>query len=164
MLDFSPWHQPFLGDAIMYKRILVAVDGSHTSERALHEALDLAKSLGAKVRIVHAVDEVSLNWDEEFPVPGEIWQVVSKAGRAVLEKAAAVASGAGVEMDTKLIEIDTLGLRIPQAIADEANAWPADLIVIGTHGRHGISHVFMGSVAEGVVRVATKPVLLIRGK
>lgn len=49
-------------------------------------------------------------------------------------------------------------------IAADAEAWPADLIVICTHGRRGLSHLFLGSVAEGVVRVATKPVLLIRGK
>jgi nucleotide-binding universal stress UspA family protein len=148
----------------MYKRIMVAVDGSDTSELALHEALDLAKNLGARLRIVHAVDEVNLNWDEEYPVPGEVWQAMEKTGRAVLDKAATIASSAGIEADTKLIEIDTLGRRIPEAIADDADAWPADLIVIGTHGRRGISQVFMGSVAEGVVRVANKPVLLVRGK
>lgn len=48
-------------------------------------------------------------------------------------------------------------------IAAEADAWPADLIVIGTHGRRGLSHLLLGSIAEGVARVATKPVLLIRG-
>ena len=48
-------------------------------------------------------------------------------------------------------------------IEEEANRWPADLIVIGTHGRRGIRRVFLGSVAEGVARISSKPVLLIRG-
>ena len=48
-------------------------------------------------------------------------------------------------------------------IEEEANRWPADLIVIGTHGRRGIRRVFLGSVAEGLARISSKPVLLIRG-
>ncbi len=62
------------------------------------------------------------------------------------------------------LSIDTWGQRIPEMIAADAQAWPADLIVICTHGRSGLSHRFLGSVAEDVVRVATKPVLLIRGR
>ncbi|MDA8255246.1 MAG: universal stress protein [Betaproteobacteria bacterium] len=148
----------------MYKRIMVAVDGSHTSELALQEAVNLAKDLGAQVRIVHAVDEVTLNWDAEYANPAEICQAMAQTGRDILHKAGTFAKEAGVTADTKLIEIDTLGHRIPQAIADEAEIWPADLIVIGTHGRSGLSHVLLGSVAEGIVRVATKPVLLICGE
>jgi nucleotide-binding universal stress UspA family protein len=69
-----------------------------------------------------------------------------------------------VPVESQLIEIDTLGQRVPEMIAADAAGWPADLIVICTHGRRGLSHLLLGSVAEGVVRVATKPVLLIRGK
>ena len=67
-------------------------------------------------------------------------------------------------VETSLITIEDLDERIPEAIADDAEAWSADLIVIGTHGRRGLSRLFLGSIAEGVIRVATKPVLLIRGK
>ena len=49
-------------------------------------------------------------------------------------------------------------------LAAEAKAWPADLIVIGTHGRRGVDHLLMGSVAEGVVRISPVPVMLIRGR
>ncbi|MEO1766849.1 universal stress protein [Thiobacter aerophilum] len=146
----------------MYKRILVAIDGSDTSDRALEEAVRLAKETGAQLRIVHAVDEVILNWDAEYANPAEIWEAMAKTGRDLLDKATARAAAAGVQADSKLIELTTLGHRIPEAIVEEAQAWPADLIVLGTHGRRGLSHVFLGSVAEGVVRVATKPVLLIR--
>lgn len=145
----------------MYKKILVAVDGSPASEAALRTALDLAKPMGATLRIVHAVDEATLNWDAEFVNPSDIWNAMVQSGRRILEKAAAAAA-AEVPADTRLIEIDTTGRRIPEAIADEAAAWPADLIVVGTHGRRGFSHMFLGSVAEGIVRVSTKPALLIR--
>lgn len=150
----------------MYRRILVAVDGSHTSELALREAINLAKALEGQLRIVHAVDEISFNWDAEYADPAEIWKAMAETGRDILNRAAATVAEAeaGLKADTKLIEIDTLGRRIPEVIVEEAEAWPADLIVVGTHGRRGLSHVFLGSVAEGIVRVATQPVLLIRGK
>lgn len=147
----------------MYRNILVAVDGSHTSELALHEAIELAKELQGRLLAVHAVDIVTINWDGDFVDPATIWDAMTGSGEEVLRKAGAMARAAGVEAATKLIRIDSLRRRIPEAIAEEAQTWPADLIVLGTHGRRGVSHLFLGSVAEGVVRVATKPVLLIRG-
>ena len=148
----------------MFKRILVAVDGSDTAQQALQEAIKLAQELKAKLRIVHAVDIVNINLGTEFPNPIEVMDALTKGGQEILRKAQAVAQQAGIAAEMHLIEIDTLGHRIPEMIAADAEAWPADLIVICTHGRRGLNHLFLGSVAEGVVRVATKPVLLIRGK
>jgi len=147
----------------MYKSILVAIDGSQTSEAALNEAIQFARATGSRLRIVNVVDEVNLNWSE-FPNTAELWNVLVASGRALLGKAASTAAEAGVEADTRLIELDRLGDRIPDALAREADAWPADLIVVGTHGRRGLSHLLLGSVAEGIVRVASKPILLVRGK
>ena len=129
----------------------------------MQEAIKLAGEFQAQLRIVHVLDIVSLNVRLESPNPIEIWDVMIKGGQEILREAGAVANEAGVTVETGLIEIDTLGRRIPEMIAADADAWPADLIVIGTHGRRGLSHLLLGSVAEGVVRVATKPVLLIRG-
>ncbi len=148
----------------MFKRIMVAVDGSRTADQALQEAITLATELQAQLRIVHAVDIVNINLGAEFPNSSEISDAMTKNGREILRKAEAVARAAGISVETRLIEIDTMGHRIPEMIAADAEAWPADLIVICTHGRRGLSHLILGSVAEGVVRVATKPVLLIRGK
>ena len=148
----------------MFKRILVAVDGSPTSEAALREVVKLAATLGAQLRIVHVVDNVNINLGLEFPNPAEVWDAMTQAGQAILRKAATTAGAGGVTAETGLLEIDSLGQRIPETIAADADAWPADLIVIGTHGRRGLSHMLLGSIAEGVTRVATKPVLLIRGK
>jgi len=148
----------------MYRNILVAVDGSHTSEIALQEAVKLAKEFNGQLRIVHVIETVNFNLDGEFTDPNDLWDALRRSGEVILTKAQVAAREAGIDAETKLIEIDTLGRRIPEVIAEEAQTWPADVIVIGTHGRRGISHLFLGSVAEGVVRVATKPVLLIRGK
>jgi len=148
----------------MYKRILVAVDGSDTSQLALQEAINLTKESVGQLRIVHVVDEVTFDLYQEVVDPGEIQKAITKAGEAILSKAEIAVRAAGVKTETRLLEIEKLGRRVPDLIAQEADAWPADLIVIGTHGRHGFNHLLMGSVAEGVVRIATKPVLLIRGK
>ncbi|HLB16507.1 MAG TPA: universal stress protein [Burkholderiales bacterium] len=89
-----------------------------------------------------------------------------KAGMRILENASVRAVKAGIEPQTKLLEIRTLGAlvrRVADAIVEDAERWSADLIVIGTHGRRGLSKLFLGSVAEGVVRISSIPVLLIRG-
>ena len=56
-----------------------------------------------------------------------------------------------------------LGERIYEAIKEQSRHWPANLIVVGTEGRRGFQGLMIGSVAEGLVRISTKPVLLIRG-
>ena len=148
----------------MYKHIFVAVDGSHTSELALKEAINLAKALKGQLRLVHVVDELgSTLYNPEYSKSIEISESIINTGRDILEKAAATAAHSGIPTDTKLIEIKTIGHRISEVIAQEAEAWPADIIVLGTHGRRGLSRIFLGSVAEGIVRVSAKPVLLIRG-
>jgi nucleotide-binding universal stress UspA family protein len=148
----------------MFKRILVAVDGSHTADQALQEAIKLAREMQAKLRIVHAVDTVNINLDTEFPDPAAMSDAAIEFGQRTLRNAEAVAKKSGIATESHLIEIHTLGHRVAEVIASDADAWSADLIVLCTHGRKGLSRLLLGSVAEGVVRVATKPVLLIRGK
>ena len=87
----------------------------------------------------------------------EIWR---QAGRQVLERAGTVARQAGVDVETALLEQD--GQRVSRVIVDEATRWHADLVVVGTHGRHGIEHLLLGSVAEAVARTAPGSVLLVR--
>ncbi|MHB9021769.1 MAG: universal stress protein [Halothiobacillus sp.] len=147
----------------MYQNMLVAVDGSHTSEIALKEAIKLCKELQGRLRILHAV-EIQFNWEGAYTDPSALWDAMIRDGEDVLRKAGATAADAGVPAETKLIKIENIGRRIQDVVEEEAHTWPADLIVIGTHGRRGINRIFMGSVAEGVIRIATKPVLLIRGE
>lgn len=148
----------------MYQRILVTVDGSDTSDRALQEAINLAKDQQAMLRIVHAIDEVNINAGAEFVNPEEIENAWIKSGLEILDKAQSQAHAAGIRAETRLLEIDKLGVRIADAIIENAKTWPADLVVAGTHGRTGLSHLLMGSVAEGIVRICPVPILLIRGK
>jgi nucleotide-binding universal stress UspA family protein len=148
----------------MFKRIVVAVDASPTGDLALETAIRLAADHQSRLRIVHAVDTVSINLGVEFPVQPDVSESIVSSGQTLLEHAQKVATAAGVAAETALLRIDLLGKRLAEAIAEDAESWPADLIVVGTHGRRGLNRLFLGSVAEGIVRVAGKPVLLIRGK
>lgn len=147
----------------MYKRIIVAVDGSGVSKRALREAVKLAKETGSALRIVHVIDVVALNVETLHDL-ANYETSMRKSGNAILRQAMASAQKAGVEAKATLLEVRQVTDRIADAIAREAKAWRAELIVIGTHGRRGVSHLFLGSVAESVIRIAPAPVLLIRGK
>jgi nucleotide-binding universal stress UspA family protein len=148
----------------MYRRILVPVDGSNTSDTALREAIQSVCGRSAEFRIIHVIEDVVPIWDAEFLNINEIREALRQTAVRILAKAETVARDAGVKAETKLIESTPGGARIASIIAAEAKAWPADLIVIGTHGRRGMDHLMMGSVAENVVRVSPVPVLLIRGQ
>ena len=148
----------------MYKNIMVAVDGSDTSDKALQEAINLAKDQQATLRIVYAIDEVNINVGSEFPNPTDVEKAWIDSGREILGKAQNSASTMEIKAEAQLLEINKLGVGIADAIVQEAKTWPADLIVAGTHGRSGLSHLLLGSVAEGIVRISPVPILLIRGK
>jgi nucleotide-binding universal stress UspA family protein len=143
---------------------MVAVDGSKNSERAFQEALTLAKDSGGKVRIVHVVDLAGF-LDPEYIGPStEVWDALLKEGRDLLCKAQDVATTAGVMAEASLLENRSPGSRIAQLLVEEADAWMADLIVAGTHGRRGASRLLLGSVAEHVARLSNTPLLLVRDR
>jgi nucleotide-binding universal stress UspA family protein len=97
-----------------------------------------------------------------FPI-AEYQKALQEAGEKLLTTRATTAREAGVNADTKLITVGMLGERIYEAIEEQSKQWPANLVVVGTEGRRGFQRLIIGSVAEGLVRISTKPVLLIRG-
>jgi nucleotide-binding universal stress UspA family protein len=146
----------------MYSRILVAVDGSPTSDHALRHAIGLATGLSAALRVVHVVDMGVLPLGPELAIDiGAITKVRRAAGEQTLRKARETCRAGGIEAETRLLETGTPAQRISNAIANEAETWPADLVVAGTHGRTGIQRLLLGSVAEGIARVSPAPVLLV---
>jgi len=149
----------------MYKHILAPVDGSETSNLALIEAMRLAKDQQGALRLIHVVDETPPYLFSEVPFPiVEYGKDLRHASEKLLADCAARVRDSGVSFDTKRLSINSLTRRICDEINDEAKSWPADLIVIGTHGRRGFDRFWLGSVAESVIRTATKPVLIIRGR
>ena len=142
----------------MYKRILVPVDGSETSSKALVTALQMARETGGRVRLVHVLDELA--YLSGFEVSGDLVRIAREYAQKVLADALDVARSAGVPADTRLLE--AAGVRMGEAVAEEARAWEADLVAVGTHGRRGVSRVLLGSGAEQVLRLAPVPVLAVR--
>jgi nucleotide-binding universal stress UspA family protein len=149
----------------MYKRIVVAVDGSPTSELALDEALKLAREGQSQLLLLHVSEDVTLAWsggDWMVAMPPVVSpEMFEEMGQKILAHALEKVRRAGLEAEVRRVNDD--GRRIGNIIAQEAQAWQADLIVIGTHGRKGLDRFLLGSVAEGVMRAATVPVLLVRG-
>ena len=151
----------------MYQRILVPVDGSQTSNKALTTALQLAKDFTGQVRLIHVVDGFSgfsglSGYDMYGAYPGDLLELMRESGNKILADAMAMAHAAGVQTDTVLS--DKFGERLGESVVDAAKRWNADLIVIGTHGRHGIGRVLLGSGAEQIIRLAPVPVLVVRSQ
>ena len=142
----------------MYKRILVPVDGSDTSNKAIVAALQMARENGGRIRLVHVLDELAFL--SGYEVGADLLAVARDYALKVLDDALSMAKAAGVPADTKLVEAP--GVRVGEAVADEARNWEADLVVTGTHGRRGVSRVLLGSGAEQVLRLAPVPVLAVR--
>jgi nucleotide-binding universal stress UspA family protein len=145
----------------MYKQILCPVDGSLTSDCGMTEAIDLAKDQNAKLRFLHVIDTyfpiLDVNGDLNVVY---ITDILRNNGKKVLKKAEESAYKAGVMADSKMVEV--IGGRISKYVLSQAEEWPADLIVMGTHGLRGIERLVMGSDAETVVRTSPVPVLLVR--
>ena len=146
----------------MYQRILVPVDGSSTSNRGLDEAIRIARLTQGQLRLIHVIDELSfaLAMDAYSGYAGDWLGVLRENGGNILSTAKATARAAGVEAETVLY--DKFSSKVHECVGAEAARWPADLIVLGTHGRRGVGRLFMGSSAENIVRCATVPVLLVR--
>jgi nucleotide-binding universal stress UspA family protein len=149
----------------MYKRILVAIDDGETSKQALAAAAALAREQSATLHVVHVSDEMPLyvSMDTLPYPPAELMESLRKEGERILADAVASVRDAKIDADSKLLVIDHANRRISDTIEHEAQRWDADLIVIGTHGRRGVGRLLLGSVAENLIRISTKPVLLIRG-
>jgi nucleotide-binding universal stress UspA family protein len=150
------------GRSVMYQRILVPVDGSPTSVRGLDEAIRIARLTQGQLRLLHVIDELSfaLSMDAYAGYAGDWLDSLRAQGRTLLEGCKATAQAAGVEADMALR--DTFTGSVHEQVTVEADSWPADLIVLGTHGRRGVGRFVMGSSAENILRYASVPVLLVR--
>ena len=146
----------------MYTRIVAATDGSPASAHAIEHAIALARALSAKLRIVHAVDMGWLPAGAELAIDtGAAARTRSAVGENLLAAAAEAARAQGFAAEVRLVETVTPTQRVAEAIAEEAAAWPADLVVVGTHGGEGMHGLLGGSVAEGVASFSSVPVLLV---
>ena len=141
------------------KHILVPTDLSEDADYALVYAIELAQKLQARLILLHAVDTTPLEVAEiASQRPPSDWQEVETGIEQKLEASLKRLHDVGLQGETLIVH------GVPfQSIIDTAQDKGADLIVMGTHGRTGLPHALMGSVAEKVVRLAPCPVLVTRG-
>jgi nucleotide-binding universal stress UspA family protein len=135
--------------------ILVATDFGEPAEHALEYALMLAKAVGAKVTVFHAfyVPPITSGTALYVPMPIADWfRDAEKTLNAVVERA---------RKQWKAVEALIVDGEPRTAIVAAIDAQKADLLIIGTHGRRGLARVFLGSVAERLVRTASVPVLTV---
>jgi nucleotide-binding universal stress UspA family protein len=143
----------------MYARILAGVDGSEEGEHALRHAAGLAKALGAELRIVHVVDMGMLPLAPELALDvARLAQARRAEGERLLE---AARGQAGVPAQARLLETASPAQPVAAALVDEAASWRANLIVLGARGHGRLERLLLGSVADGVARRSTVPVLLV---
>jgi nucleotide-binding universal stress UspA family protein len=147
------------------QRILHPTDYSPASGAAFRKAVELAKALRGEVLLVHILSPVVVPvMSGEMYIPPATYDNLQRDARAValrhLDRLAARAKQAGVRVSKRLIE----GLPVAERIVRAARALRADVIVMGTHGRTGITRAVLGSVASRVVATASCPVLTVRGR
>jgi nucleotide-binding universal stress UspA family protein len=142
-----------------FKKILVPVDFSACSNEAIQTAVDLAGRYEATICLLHVHDlgAHALPVGYQLPNPGQIEHVMASHGEQLERTKKGLEAAGARNLTTQLLR----GVPASEIVAFAKDS-AADLIVMGTHGRTGLEHVIVGSVAERVVRRASCPVLVVR--
>lgn len=141
-----------------FQRILIAVDSSEYSMQAAKRGLELAHALNAKAALLFVVDTTKAMGNIDGGIlPQQALIILKKEAEQTLDELAMMYDGEG------LMKFMPEGHPF-EAILATARIWDADLLVMGTHGRTGLQHLLMGSVAEHVVRRSKVPVMVVPSK
>jgi nucleotide-binding universal stress UspA family protein len=148
----------------VYRKILVAVDGSRSSRRAVEEAIGIAKLAHAHVRSVYVLD-----WAPVYPYTcsynmAKLEEAFTRYGHQSLDKATRALACAGVESDSELVRTKSMAEDVAACLQQYVLTYGPDLVILGTHGHRGVRRAILGSVAERFLRFSTCPVLLVRGE
>lgn len=147
----------------MYKRILVATDGSTLSKKAVRDAIELAASLGAGLVALNVVPRYPMSYFEGGATisPQEVGRIEKEwadKGQAVADAVQKSAEAAGVKAKAVIAKSDL----VATAILAAARKNKCDLIVMASHGRKGLSRILLGSETQQVLTHSTIPVLVLR--
>lgn len=141
-----------------YSKILIAVDSSEYSMKAAKKGFELAHQVNAKVALLYVVDSSKALGNIDAGISAEqSLLVLKKEAEQTLDELAVMYDG------------DTVMKFMPEGqptkdILKTATVWEADLIIMGTHGRTGLLHLLVGSVAEHVIRHSKIPVMVVPSK
>lgn len=141
-----------------FKSVLVPVDGSENSIRALEFALKLAKGEKVQVTALYVVQKPAVADPYDISMTAKVIESMEQYGKEVLEAVKSKAKDMDVKVDTDM----SSGYTVANSIVEYARDGGHDLIVMGTRGRSGVERVLLGSVAFGVVTYAKCAVLIVR--
>jgi nucleotide-binding universal stress UspA family protein len=142
-----------------FKNVVVPVDFGDPSRHALELAVELAKQFGASLTLVHVWEIPVYSYSAVVPIPVDLYTPLQRLAREQLE--ALVEETKKKVPDTKGILKQGVPWREILGAIDETHA---DLVVMGTHGRRGVSRALLGSVTEKIVRASPTPVLTVRAR
>jgi nucleotide-binding universal stress UspA family protein len=166
-----PGQSPTLSKS-MFKRLLVAVDGSENSARASQVAVELAEKLKTELTVLHAITPPALYYHTEISPEGPVieppthekeidvyLEYARRVGRGIVDSTVSEAKKRGITVKADVPETAT---SVVETIVNQAAKENADLIIVGTRGLGGFKKLLLGSVSSGVVDHAHCPVLVIR--
>ena len=143
---------------MIVQHVLVPIDFSTTADRALAYAVALAQQLQARLTLLHVLDLTPVTMDEMTPgMTATYLDDLETDAQHLLQASRERVQRVGLQAESLLVQGTPT-----QTIVDTASEQGVDLIIMGTHGRTGLAHVFLGSVAEHVVRQGPCPVLVVR--
>lgn len=146
----------------MYQKILVAVDGSRSSRRAVEEAIQIAKLTHAHVRNVNVLDRSPVFPYTCYYDMARLDEALTRHGHASLDEATRALASDGIDTDSELIRTENMSEDVAACLQRYAEKYQPDLVIMGTHGYRGVRRAILGSVAERFLQLSTFPVLLVR--
>jgi nucleotide-binding universal stress UspA family protein len=146
---------------MIYKHIMIAMDDSEASDLALKEAIRLTEDQQATLKIMYILDKGIITSTGNSTNQENLWNAYKQQGKTFLDRIKRELIEKNIAYETHLVELSARH-SLAMKILEEASSWGANIMVLGTHGRKGISRLFRGSVTESVLRIATIPVLVVR--
>ena len=143
---------------MLFQKILVAVDNEPIAAHAADIGAELARLAGAEMAFIHVIDPALVNASDTGIQPDVFVASAKEEAKKLIDD-----FRKRLPQQVTALEFVQIGLPLTE-IVNAAKDWPADLIVIGSHGRGGITRALLGSVAEGVMRHAPCQVLVVRAK
>jgi nucleotide-binding universal stress UspA family protein len=141
----------------MFSKILVPVDGSDNSHRALDAALLLSEKLGAKVTAIHVMEDIPVLHIQSEKLLREVLYAYKKESQLLLSKCSEIATRKGLSINTKLLQGN-----VGSTILDFCEKEKYDIIIMGSRGMGNFKELILGSVSSKVVHHSRCPVLVIR--
>jgi nucleotide-binding universal stress UspA family protein len=141
-----------------FHNVLIALDDGRVAAHAVDVGIELARTLRANIAIINVTESADTYGSDIGIAPEQLAALSKEEGRKLLYDARQRLS-----LDPTVLEFLEAG-NPSDEIVKAAKAWPADLVIVGSHGRGGVERVLLGSVAEAVVRHAHCPVLVVRSQ